>query len=368
MPELPEVETIRSRLAPALAGRRIERVTILDARLTRPEPPEAIAAALEGERTRRCSPPWQVFGIRVRERPPPPRPSTYDGRLSASSADSSDADPHRRALITLDDGSDVAYRDVRRFGNLAPAGAGVSSTTISAPGSAASRSSERSRLQSSERRSRAGARPSKPRSSTRELSREWGTSTRTKPCGSHDSTRFGRRAASLETRSPNSAAVSGRPFAAGSSVRGRHSATTEIRTEGPGECNTSSTSTAGPVSRATAAERRSRKSARRGVARGSVPAASHSTVEWPPTLRPRAARERLTLEPPELRVPADRSAVDDDLRHRPASGPLLEADAEVRLTVELDLLVREPLLVEERLRAEAEPAPRSRVHLDPGHG
>jgi formamidopyrimidine-DNA glycosylase len=26
------------------------------------------------------------------------------------------ADPHRRAVVTLDDGSDVAYRDVRRFG------------------------------------------------------------------------------------------------------------------------------------------------------------------------------------------------------------------------------------------------------------
>src|ERR1700755_2493621 len=25
-------------------------------------------------------------------------------------------DPHRRAVVTLDDGSEVAYRDVRRFG------------------------------------------------------------------------------------------------------------------------------------------------------------------------------------------------------------------------------------------------------------
>ena len=50
MPELPEVETIRSRLAPRLAGRRIERVEILDFRLTQPEPPEAVAAELVGER------------------------------------------------------------------------------------------------------------------------------------------------------------------------------------------------------------------------------------------------------------------------------------------------------------------------------
>src|SRR4029453_13068607 len=50
MPELPEVETIRARLAPRPEGRSLERVEIVDPRLTRPEPPEAIAAELEGER------------------------------------------------------------------------------------------------------------------------------------------------------------------------------------------------------------------------------------------------------------------------------------------------------------------------------
>ena len=43
MPELPEVETIRSRLAPGLTGRTLEGVEILDPRLTRPEPPELVA-------------------------------------------------------------------------------------------------------------------------------------------------------------------------------------------------------------------------------------------------------------------------------------------------------------------------------------
>src|SRR5437773_1256659 len=52
VPELPEVETIRARLAPRLTGRRFERVEISDPRLTRPDPPEAVAARLEGERVR----------------------------------------------------------------------------------------------------------------------------------------------------------------------------------------------------------------------------------------------------------------------------------------------------------------------------
>ena len=50
MPELPEVETVRRRIAPALEGRRFETVEITDARLTRPHDPFEVARELEGER------------------------------------------------------------------------------------------------------------------------------------------------------------------------------------------------------------------------------------------------------------------------------------------------------------------------------
>ncbi len=50
MPELPEVETERRRLAARLAGRRLVGVSIADPRLTRPEAPEWVAARLRGER------------------------------------------------------------------------------------------------------------------------------------------------------------------------------------------------------------------------------------------------------------------------------------------------------------------------------
>nr|MBA2385335.1 DNA-formamidopyrimidine glycosylase [Actinomycetota bacterium] len=52
MPELPEVETVRRRLAPVLEGRSLERVEIHDARLTRPEDPLEVATELVGERVR----------------------------------------------------------------------------------------------------------------------------------------------------------------------------------------------------------------------------------------------------------------------------------------------------------------------------
>ena len=116
MPELPEVETIRQRLAPALTGRRFERVTIGDPRLTRPEPPELVAAALEGERIRELGRrgKYLVFAFEsgrhllVHLR--------MTGSLQHPVSGGLDADPHRRAVVRLDDGSDVAYRDVRRFG------------------------------------------------------------------------------------------------------------------------------------------------------------------------------------------------------------------------------------------------------------
>ena len=50
MPELPEVESVRRAIAPALEGRRLQHVEIDDVRLTRPEDPLVVAAELTGER------------------------------------------------------------------------------------------------------------------------------------------------------------------------------------------------------------------------------------------------------------------------------------------------------------------------------
>src|SRR3954464_8588598 len=48
MPELPEVETVRRQLEPELVGKRIVGAEVLDERLTRPEPPQAVERAVEG--------------------------------------------------------------------------------------------------------------------------------------------------------------------------------------------------------------------------------------------------------------------------------------------------------------------------------
>ncbi len=113
MPELPEVETVRRRLAPVLEGRTFERVEIEDARLTRPFEPVAVAAELEGEQVAEVDRRGKYLIVRFQSG----RALLVHLRMTGTVLHEPAADvPHRRALVTLDDGTTIAYRDVRRFG------------------------------------------------------------------------------------------------------------------------------------------------------------------------------------------------------------------------------------------------------------
>ena len=116
MPELPEVETVRARLEPALVGRRFEQVEISDVRLVRPFEPEAIAAELEGERVVAVERRGKYLVVRFESGRVLLVHLRMTGSFRHGPAGSLDDDPYRRAVVSLDDGADVAYRDVRRFG------------------------------------------------------------------------------------------------------------------------------------------------------------------------------------------------------------------------------------------------------------
>jgi formamidopyrimidine-DNA glycosylase len=117
VPELPEVETVRSRLEPVLVGRRLERVEIHDPRLTRPFDPAGVAAELEGERIVAVDRRGKYLIVRFESGRVLLIHLRMTGNLlHGSGASVLPADPHRRAVVRLDDGSDVVYRDVRRFG------------------------------------------------------------------------------------------------------------------------------------------------------------------------------------------------------------------------------------------------------------
>lgn len=115
MPELPEVETVRVSLEPRLVGRRFEDVEIFDSRLTRPIEPAEVAAELLGERVSAVDRRGKYLIVRFESGPVLLIHLRMTGNL-AHSHNGARAGPHVRAVVRLDDGSDVIYRDVRRFG------------------------------------------------------------------------------------------------------------------------------------------------------------------------------------------------------------------------------------------------------------
>jgi formamidopyrimidine-DNA glycosylase len=116
VPELPEVETVRARLEPVLTGRRFERVEILDPRVTRPLEPHEVAAELEGEVVDAVERRGKYLVFRFRTGRVLLIHLRMTGTLRHVRDGAPEHDPHLRVVVRLDDGSDVIYRDVRRFG------------------------------------------------------------------------------------------------------------------------------------------------------------------------------------------------------------------------------------------------------------
>jgi formamidopyrimidine-DNA glycosylase len=92
-------------------------VKILDSRLTRPLDPAGVAAELVGERVAALDRRGKYLIVRFESGRVLLVHLRMTGQLlHANGGSLQDADAHRRAVVRLDDGSDVAYRDVRRFG------------------------------------------------------------------------------------------------------------------------------------------------------------------------------------------------------------------------------------------------------------
>ncbi|HET7177826.1 MAG TPA: bifunctional DNA-formamidopyrimidine glycosylase/DNA-(apurinic or apyrimidinic site) lyase [Solirubrobacterales bacterium] len=131
MPELPEVETVCRQLDPELAGRRIERLEVLDARWCRPVPPAEIEAAVGGATIRHLGRRGKylllgldggrtlVMHLRMTgnlvlvdgaaKLDPSEGMRLYEGERSTS-------ERHLRARFRLDDGRELWFTDPRRFG------------------------------------------------------------------------------------------------------------------------------------------------------------------------------------------------------------------------------------------------------------
>ena len=141
MPELPEVETVRRQLAPEVTGRAFTSAEILDERLTRPEPPGAVAKRIPGRRIESVGRRGKYLLLRLEGELTFALHLRMTGNLLLRPAGSAEevadlmergerlgaprlyeAHPqlrHLRARFGLDDGSELLFTDLRRFGTLA---------------------------------------------------------------------------------------------------------------------------------------------------------------------------------------------------------------------------------------------------------
>ncbi len=117
MPELPEVETIRRQLAPAVEGARLVRLEVIDPRWSAPAAPEEAEAAAHGRGVERLSRRgkyliWTLEGdvhlvMHLR----------MTGNLLVTEAGEGDRPrPHLRVRLALDRDMRVLFVDPRRFG------------------------------------------------------------------------------------------------------------------------------------------------------------------------------------------------------------------------------------------------------------
>src|SRR5919197_4762327 len=113
MPELPEVETIRRQLAPALEGRRLEELEVLDPRWCEPAEPAALEDAVRGRRIERVSRRGKYLVLELACDVHLAMHLRMTGTLLLVHEDER---PHLRARMVLEGGKRLRFADVRRFG------------------------------------------------------------------------------------------------------------------------------------------------------------------------------------------------------------------------------------------------------------
>jgi len=139
MPELPEVETIRRQLEPAVAGRKIEGARVLDERWCRPATPRAFERAVAGRRVESVGRRGKYLILGLEGNRHLVMHLRMTGNLLLRPADAGGSEEaldlmhsrfgaprlyeshpearHLRAAFDLDDGSELWFTDARRFGH-----------------------------------------------------------------------------------------------------------------------------------------------------------------------------------------------------------------------------------------------------------
>jgi formamidopyrimidine-DNA glycosylase len=140
MPELPEVETVRRQLAPEVTGRAIRSAAVFDERLTRPVASRKVVRSIEGRRIEAVGRRGKYLLLDLEGGKTMALHLRMTGNLLLRPAGSEEevadlmergerlggprlyeAHPqlrHLRARLELDDGAELLFTDLRRFGTL----------------------------------------------------------------------------------------------------------------------------------------------------------------------------------------------------------------------------------------------------------
>ncbi|WP_019534593.1 DNA-formamidopyrimidine glycosylase [Paenibacillus ginsengihumi] len=117
MPELPEVETVRRTLNALVAGKKIERVSVMLRRIIqRPDDPALFAALLEGQTIRTIERRGKFLRFLMDDRTMVSH-LRMEGRYGLYRED----DPlelHTHVIFHFTDGTALRYKDVRQFGTM----------------------------------------------------------------------------------------------------------------------------------------------------------------------------------------------------------------------------------------------------------
>jgi formamidopyrimidine-DNA glycosylase len=114
MPELPEVETVRRQLEPELAGRRIERLEVLDARWSRPVAPAELEKQVSGRTVAGLGRRGKYLLLGLDGEQTLVMHLRMTGNLVLVDGETSER--HLRARFVFGDSRQVWFTDPRRFG------------------------------------------------------------------------------------------------------------------------------------------------------------------------------------------------------------------------------------------------------------
>ena len=117
MPELPEVESVRRVLEPQLAGRTIVRTRLLWPGIAAHPAPEDFINGTEGQRIAAMTRRGKFLGLRFASGAELVLHLRMTGQLLRTPADFPE-EKHTHAVFSLDDGGELRYLDLRRFGRF----------------------------------------------------------------------------------------------------------------------------------------------------------------------------------------------------------------------------------------------------------